>query len=80
MSIGASRCQNGDISGSAADRQVAATLSPWPAGAAWRALVTDAWSANSAQAQVNVRHIFEPIAQVLVKIELLLDRTAAEPA
>lgn len=43
-------------------------------------LVSDAWSADSAQAQRNVQHVLDRIAHVLVKIELLLDRTAAVPA
>lgn len=43
-------------------------------------LVTDALSADSAQAQRNVQHILDRIAHVLVKIELLLDHTAAVPA
>ena len=43
-------------------------------------LVTDAWSVDGAQAQRNVQHILDRIANVLVKIELLLDRTAAVPA
>lgn len=42
--------------------------------------VTVAWSADSAQAQRNVQHILDRIAHVLVKIELLLDHTAAVPA
>lgn len=42
--------------------------------------VTDAWSADSAQAQRNVQHILDRIAHVLVKTELLLDHPAAVPA
>ena len=42
-------------------------------------LVTDAWSGDGAQAQRNVQHILGRIANVLVKIELLLDRIAAVP-
>jgi hypothetical protein len=42
--------------------------------------VTGAWSVDSAQAQRNVQDILDRIAHVLVKIELLLDRTAAVPA
>ncbi|MDN4983826.1 MULTISPECIES: hypothetical protein [unclassified Bradyrhizobium] len=85
-----------DVGGSAADRQVAARRClvgqpvrlEQPDGAPQAALrlsigarlVTDAWSADGAQAQGNVQHILDRIAQVLVKIELLLDRTAAAPA
>ncbi|GGI29465.1 hypothetical protein [Bradyrhizobium guangdongense] len=84
------------IVGSAADRQVAAQrcLIGQPvrleqADAAPQAalrlcvgarLVTEAWSVDSAQAQANVQDILDRIAHVLVKIELLLDRTAAVPA
>ncbi len=87
---------NNDISGSAADRQVAAQRClvgqpvrlEQPDGAPQAALrlcvsarlVTDAWSADSAQAQRNVQHILDRIAHVLVKTELLLDHTAAVPA
>lgn len=42
--------------------------------------VTDAWSADGAQAQRNVQHILDRIAHVLAKTELLLDHTAAVPA
>ncbi|MGV7211945.1 hypothetical protein [Bradyrhizobium sp. UFLA05-112] len=38
-------------------------------------LVTDAWSADAAQAQKNLQQILDRIAQVLIKIELLLGRT-----
>jgi hypothetical protein len=38
-------------------------------------LVTEAWSADQAQAERNLQHILDRIAHVLVKIELLLDRT-----
>ncbi|MBC9877393.1 hypothetical protein G8O24_08545 [Bradyrhizobium sp. INPA01-394B] len=85
-----------DIGGSTADRQVAAQRSlvgqpvrlERPDGVPQAALrlcvgarlVTEAWSADSAQAQRNVQHILDRIAHVLVKIELLLDRTAAVPA
>jgi hypothetical protein len=37
-------------------------------------LVTEAWSADQAQAESNLQHILDRIAHVLVKIELLLDR------
>ncbi|MCG2643414.1 MULTISPECIES: hypothetical protein [Bradyrhizobium] len=90
------RDMNDDIGGSAADRQVAAQRClvgqpvrlEQPDGAPRAALrlcvgarlVTDAWSLDGAQAQRNVQHILDRIAHVLVKIELLLDRTAAVPA
>jgi hypothetical protein len=90
------RDMNDDVGGSAADRQVAAQRChvgqpvrlEQPDGtprAAMRLcigarLVTDAWSVDSAQAQRNVQDILDRIAHVLVKIELLLDRTAAVPA
>lgn len=90
------RDMNGDIVGSAADRQVAAQRClvgqpvrlEQPDGAPQAALrlcvgarlVTDAWSADTAQAQLNVQHVLDRIADVLVKIELLLDRAAAVPA
>ncbi|RXH19281.1 hypothetical protein EAS54_06890 [Bradyrhizobium guangzhouense] len=90
------RDMNDDIGGSAADRQVAAQRClvgqpvrlEQPDGAPRAALrlcvgarlVTDAWSADSAQAQRNVQHILDRIAHVLVKIELLLDHTAAVSA
>lgn len=85
-----------DIVDSAADRQVAAQRclvgqpvrleqSDGAPQAALRLcvgarLVTDAWSADGAQAQRNVQHILDRIAHALVKIELLLNRTAAVPA
>lgn len=90
------RNMNDDIIGSAANRQVAAQrcLVGQPVrlkqtdGAPQAALrlcvgarlVTGAWSADAAQAQLNVQHILDRIAHVLVKIELLLDRAAAVPA
>ena len=90
------RDMSGDIGGSAADQQVAAQRClvgqpvrlEQPDGAPRAALrlcvgarlVTDAWSADGAQAQRNVQQILDRIAQALVKIELLLDRTAAVPA
>jgi hypothetical protein len=90
------RDMNDDVDGSAADRQVAAQRClvgqpvrlEQPDGAPQAALrlcvgarlVTDAWSADTAQAQLNVQHILDRAAHVLVKIELLLDRTAAVPA
>ena len=86
----------GDIVDSAADRHVAAQRclvgqpvrleqSDGAPQAALRLcvgarLVTDAWSADGAQAQRNVQHILDRIAHALVKIELLLNRTAAVPA
>jgi hypothetical protein len=36
-------------------------------------LLTEAWSADSAQAQRNLQRILDRVAHVLVKIELLLD-------
>jgi len=90
------RDMSGDIVGSDADREVAAQrcLVGQPvrleqADAAPQAalrlcvgarLVTEAWSIDGAQAQANVQHTLDRIAHVLVKIELLLDRTAAVPA
>ncbi|QPF94015.1 hypothetical protein [Bradyrhizobium commune] len=87
---------NDDFSGSTADRQVAAQRClvgqpvrleqpDSPAQAVLRLcagarLVTEAWSADPAQAQRNVQQILDRIAHVLVKIELLLDRAAAVPA
>ncbi|EJN10999.1 hypothetical protein PMI42_05687 [Bradyrhizobium sp. YR681] len=87
------RDMNEEISGSAADRQVAAQRclvgqpvrleGPHDAPqAALRLcsgarLVTEAWSPDPAQAQRNVQHVLDRIAHVLVKIELLLDRGAA---
>ncbi|WP_194394137.1 hypothetical protein [Bradyrhizobium sp. CCBAU 51765] len=40
-------------------------------------LVTEAWSPDTAKARRNVQHVLDRIAHVLVKIELLLDRGAA---
>jgi hypothetical protein len=89
------RDMNEEISGSAADRQVAAQRClvgqpvrlerPDDAPQAvlrlcvGARLVTEAWSADTAQAQRNLQHILDRIAHVLVKIELLLDRTTAAP-
>ncbi|WP_275194059.1 hypothetical protein [Bradyrhizobium sp. CSA207] len=83
---------NGEISGSAADRQIAAQRCligqpvrlERPDGASQAVLrlclgarlVTEAWSADAAQAQRNVQHILDRIAHVLVKIELLLGRAS----
>ncbi|MCK1652587.1 hypothetical protein IVA88_14225 [Bradyrhizobium sp. 149] len=39
-------------------------------------LVTEAWSPDKVQAQRNVQRVLDRIADVLVKIELLLDRSA----
>ncbi|SFI18638.1 hypothetical protein [Bradyrhizobium sp. Gha] len=90
------RDMNDAISGSPADRQVAAqrylvgqpVRLEQPDGVSHAALrlcvgarlLTDAWSPDGAQAQRNVQHILDRIAHALVKIELLLDRTAAVPA
>ncbi|WGD55490.1 hypothetical protein QA641_17355 [Bradyrhizobium sp. CB1650] len=84
------RDMNADISGSAADRQVAAHCcligqpvrleQPDTAPQAVLRLcvgardVTDAWSTHEAQAQRNLQHVLDRVAHVLVKIELLLDR------
>ncbi|MFL6808535.1 MAG: hypothetical protein ACJ8FD_05950 [Bradyrhizobium canariense] len=81
-----------EISGSAADRQVAAQrcLVGQPVrlerqdGAPQAVLrlcvgarlVTEAWSPDTMQAQRNVQQVLDRIAHVLVKIELLLDRGA----
>ncbi|WP_265442113.1 hypothetical protein [Bradyrhizobium sp. SEMIA] len=89
------RDMNEELSGSAADRQVAAQrcLVGQPVrlerqGEAPQAalrlcvgarLVTEAWSADPAQAQRNLQHVLDRIAHVLVKIELLLDRATAAP-
>ena len=86
----------GDISDGDAEQQVAAQRClvgqpvrlEQPEGAPQAALrlcvgarlVTDAWSPDGAQAQRNVQHILDRIAQVLGKIDLLLDRTVAVPA
>jgi len=81
---------NGDIDGSAADREVAAQrclvgqpvrIDPQD-GAPYAVLrlcvgarqVTEAWSPDSAKAQRNLQDILDRIAHVLVKIELLLGR------
>ncbi|KGT80066.1 hypothetical protein MA20_08335 [Bradyrhizobium japonicum] len=90
------RDMNDEISGSAADREVAVqrSLIGQPVRlersddapqAALRLcvgarLVTEAWSPDMAQAQRNVQHLLDRIAHVLVKIELLLDRGAAATA
>ncbi|MCK1395705.1 hypothetical protein [Bradyrhizobium sp. 1] len=87
---------NEEISGSAADRQVAAQRClvgqpvrlerPDEAPQAvlrlcvGARLVTEAWSADAAQAQRNLQHLLDRIAHVLVKIELLLDRAVTAPA
>ncbi|MBR1090868.1 hypothetical protein JQ621_25690 [Bradyrhizobium manausense] len=84
------------VGGSAENRQVAAQRClvgqpvrlEQPEGAPQAALrlcvgarlVTDAWSPDGAQAQRNMQHIVDRIAQILAKIDLLLDRTAAVPA
>lgn len=86
---------NDEISGSAADRQVAAQrcLIGQPVRLerqddAPRAvlrlcvgarLVTEAWSVDEAQARRNLQHVLDRVAHVLVKIELLLDRAATAP-
>ncbi|MCS3894732.1 hypothetical protein M2171_003865 [Bradyrhizobium japonicum USDA 38] len=90
------RDMNDEISGSAADREVAVrrSLIGQPvrlerSDDALQAvlrlcvgarLVTEAWSPDMAQAQRNVQHLLDRIAHVLVKIELLLDRGAAATA
>ncbi|MCK1722736.1 hypothetical protein [Bradyrhizobium sp. 141] len=86
------RDMNEEISGSAADRQVAAQrcLIGQPVRlerqdeapqavlrlCVGARLVTETWSPDAAQAQRNVQHVLDRIAHVLVKIELLLDRGA----
>ncbi|WP_439369277.1 hypothetical protein [Bradyrhizobium sp. DASA03120] len=88
------RDMSNDIGGSAADRQVAAQrclvgqpvrleradgkrgLLRLCVGAR---LVTEAWSADAAQSQRNLQHILDRVADVLVKIELLLDGATAVP-
>ncbi|MCK1389049.1 hypothetical protein [Bradyrhizobium sp. 21] len=90
---GLARDMNSDISGSAADRQVAVQrcLIGQPVRlerqddapqavlrlCVGARLVTEAWSPDAVQAQTHVQHILDRIAHVLVKIELLLDRGAA---
>ncbi|WP_354076078.1 MULTISPECIES: hypothetical protein [unclassified Bradyrhizobium] len=90
------RDMNDEISGSAADRQVAVqrSLIGQPVRlerqddapqavlrlCVGARLVTEAWSPDMAQAQRNVQHLLDRIAHVLVKIELLLDRGAAATA
>ncbi|GLR95780.1 hypothetical protein [Bradyrhizobium liaoningense] len=87
------RDMSDEISGSTADREVAAQrcLVGQPvrlerqdetAQAVLRLcvgarLVTEAWSPDMAKARRNVQHVLDRIAHVLVKIELLLDRGAA---
>ncbi|MBW7974214.1 hypothetical protein [Bradyrhizobium sp. BR 10289] len=89
------RDMNEEISGSAADRQLAAQCClvgqpvrlerPDDAPQAvlrlcvGGRLVTEAWSADAAQAQRNLQHILDRIAHVVVKIELLLDRATTAP-
>ena len=90
------RDMNEEISGSAADRQVAVqrSLIGQPVRlerqddapqavlrlCVGARLVTEAWSPDMAQARRNVQHLLDRIAHVLVKIELLLDRGAAATA
>lgn len=87
------RDMNEQISGSAADRQVAVqrSLIGQPVRlerqdeapqavlrlCVGARLVTEAWSPDVAQAQRNVQHVLDRIAHVLVKIDLLLDRGMA---
>ncbi|MFB6451546.1 hypothetical protein [Bradyrhizobium tunisiense] len=87
------RDMNEEISGSAADRQVAAQRcligqpvrlerQDWASQAVLRLcvgarLVTEIWSPDAAEAGRNVQRVLDRIAHVLVKIELLLDRGAA---
>lgn len=82
-----------EISGSAADREVAAQrcLVGQPVRlerqdetpqavlrlCVGARLVTEAWSPDLAKARRNVQHVLDRIAHVLVKIELLLDRGTA---
>jgi hypothetical protein len=89
------RDMNEEISGSAADRQVAAQrcLVGQPVRlerhdeapqavlrlCVGARLITEAWSPDATQAQRNLQHMLDRIAHVLVKIELLLDRAAAMP-
>lgn len=93
---GLARDMSDDIVGSAADRQVAAQRCllgqpvrlEQPDAAPHAALrlcvgarlVTEAWLADTAQAQLKVQHILGRIARVVAKIELLLDRTAVVTA
>jgi hypothetical protein len=86
------RDMSGAISGSAADRQVAAQRCligqpvrlERPDGVPQAALrlcvgartVAEAWSPDEAQAQRNLQDVLDRIAHVLVKIDLLLDRAA----
>ncbi|MBR1129648.1 hypothetical protein [Bradyrhizobium iriomotense] len=89
------RDMSNDIDGSAADRQVAAQrclvgqpvrlertdgkvqgLLRLCVGAR---LVTEAWSADAAQAQRNLQAMLDRIAHAVAKIELLLDRAATAP-
>ncbi len=81
-----------EISGSAADRQVAEQRCligqpvrlERPDSAPQAALrlcvgarlVTEAWSVDVTRSQTNLQHVLDRIAHVLVKIELLLDRAA----
>ncbi|WP_208639289.1 hypothetical protein [Bradyrhizobium forestalis] len=85
-----------EVSGSAADRDVAAQRcligQPVRLGrqdetpqavlrlCVGARLVTEAWSPDRTEAQRNVQHVLDRIAHVLVKIELLLDRGAAVAA
>ena len=89
------RDMNEEISGTAADRQVAAQrcLVGQPVRlerqdeapqavlrlCVGARLVTEAWSADAAKAQHNLQHILDRIAHVVAKIELLLDRATAAP-
>lgn len=86
------RDMNEEISGSAADREVAAQRCligqpvrlerPNEAPQAvlrlcvGGRLVTEAWSADVTRSQTNLQHVLDRGAGVLVKIELLLDRAA----
>jgi len=89
------RDMNEEIGGSAADRQVAAQrcLIGQPVRlerpdeapqsvlrlCVGARLVTEAWSADAAQAQRNLQHVLDRIAHVMAKIELLIDRATAAP-
>ncbi|SDK08754.1 hypothetical protein SAMN05216338_10865 [Bradyrhizobium sp. Rc2d] len=89
------RDMNEEIGGSTADRQVAAQrcLIGQPVRlerqdeaplailrlCVGARLVTEIWSPDMVQARRNLQHVLDRVADVLVKIELLLDRGAAAP-
>lgn len=74
-----SRAASG-IAGSGADPAVVGAIETSLAQGRCVLLQIEAWSPDTARAQRNVQHVLDRIAHVLVKIELLLDRTAAVPA